>query len=113
MNLRIQTSLDIFKCILTVQDSRVYFRHYAADCMPSFNPIMIAGYAALFSYMAVIHASDSSFEVIIFGVGVSCRILYFYGGGSGLRLNDGFRCEALNSWLKFDDCLWLDPSWFN
>ena len=23
------------------------------------------------------------------------------------------RCEALNSWLKLDDCLWLDPPWFN
>ena len=20
---------------------------------------------------------------------------------------------ALNSWLKLDDCLWLDPSWLN
>ena len=20
---------------------------------------------------------------------------------------------ALNSWLKLDDCLWLDPLWFN
>ena len=23
------------------------------------------------------------------------------------------RCEARNSWLKLDDCLWLDPPWFN
>ena len=23
------------------------------------------------------------------------------------------RCEALNSWLKLDDCLWLDPPRFN
>ena len=23
------------------------------------------------------------------------------------------RCEARNSWLKPDDCLWLDPPWFN
>ena len=74
---------------------------------------MVEGYAALFSYMAVVQASDSSFEVIMFEVGVSGRILYLHGGGSGLRLNDGFRCEAFNSWLKFDDCLWLDPSWFD
>ena len=32
----------------------------------------------------------------------------FSCGGSG-RL----RCEARNSWLKPDDCLWLDPPWFN
>ena len=25
----------------------------------------------------------------------------------------GLRCEARNSWLKPDDCLWLDPPWFN
>ena len=23
------------------------------------------------------------------------------------------RCEALSSWLKLDDYLWLDPPWFN
>ena len=23
------------------------------------------------------------------------------------------RCEALNIWLKLDDCLWLDPPWLN
>ena len=23
------------------------------------------------------------------------------------------RCEALKIWLKLDDCLWLDPPWFN
>ena len=23
------------------------------------------------------------------------------------------RCEARNSELKLDDCLWLDPPWFN
>ena len=23
------------------------------------------------------------------------------------------RCETRNSWLKLDDCLWLDPPWFN
>ena len=23
-----------------------------------------------------------------------------------------FRCEALNSWLKLDDCLWQDQPWF-
>ena len=37
------------------QESRVFFRHYAADCMPS----MVEGYAALFSCMAVVQASDS------------------------------------------------------
>ena len=62
------------------QESRVYFRHYAADCMPSFNPIMVEGYAALFSCTVVFQASDP---------------------------------EARNSWLKLDDCLWLDPPWFN
>ena len=41
------------------QESRVYFRHYAADCMPSFNPIMVEGYAAHFSCTAVAQASDS------------------------------------------------------
>ena len=25
------------------QKSRVFFRHYAADCMPSFYPIMVEG----------------------------------------------------------------------
>ena len=28
-------------------------------------------------------------------------------------MNLAFRCEARNSWLKPDDCLWLDPPWFN
>ena len=41
------------------QENRVYFRHYAADCMPSFNPIMVEGYAALFSCTVVVQASDS------------------------------------------------------
>ena len=31
----------------------------AADCMPSFKPIMVEGYAALFSCTAVVQASDS------------------------------------------------------
>ena len=54
-----------------------------------FNPIMVECYGALFSCLQ--------------------------GGGSGLRLNKGFdvTCEALNSWLKLDDCLWLDPPCFN
>ena len=65
--------------------TRVYFIHYAADCMPSFNPIMVEGYAALFSCTAVFQASDPMTT----------------------------RCEARNSWLKLDDCLWLDPQWFN
>ena len=41
------------------QESRVFFRHYAADCMPIFNPIMVEGSAALFSCTAVVQASDS------------------------------------------------------
>ena len=40
-----------------------------------------------------------------------------HGGGSGFRLNDGFDVKLfffiINSWLKFDDCLWLDPPCFN
>ena len=43
---------NLFKRIL-------YFRHYATDCMPIFNPIMVVGYAALFSCTAVVQASDS------------------------------------------------------
>ena len=39
------------------QESMVYFRHYAA-CLV-FNPIMVEGYAALFSCTAVVQASDS------------------------------------------------------
>ena len=50
-----------------------------------FNPIMVEGYASLFSCTAVVQASDSM----------------------------TVRCEARNSWLKPDDCLWLDPPWFN
>ena len=38
---------------------RIATRHYAADYMPSFNPIMVEGYAALFSCTAVFQASDS------------------------------------------------------
>ena len=41
------------------------FRHYAADCMPSSNPILNENYAALFTYE-------------------------LQGGGSCLRLNYGF-----------------------
>ena len=41
------------------QESRVYLRHYATDCMPSFNPIIVGGYAALFNCTAVVQASDS------------------------------------------------------
>ena len=41
------------------QERRVYFRHYVADCMPSFNPVIVEGYAALFSCKAVVQASDS------------------------------------------------------
>ena len=40
------------------QESMVYFRHYAADCMPSFNPVMIECYAAL-CCTKVVQASDS------------------------------------------------------
>ena len=46
---------DLFKrIVLPFQESRIYFRHYAADCMPSFNPLMVEGYAALFSCKAVV-----------------------------------------------------------
>ena len=50
-----------------------------------FNPIMVECYAALFSCMAVVQASDS------------------------MTASN----EARNSWLKPDDCLWLDPLRFN
>ena len=43
----------------SIQESRVFFRYYAADCMPNFNPIMVEGYAVLFSCTAVDQASDS------------------------------------------------------
>ena len=46
-----------------------------------FNPIMVEGYAAHFSCTAVAQASDS----------MAASMLLF------------------NSWLKLDDCLWLDP----
>ena len=25
----------------------------------------------------------------------------------------GQASDSINSWLKLDDCLWLDPPWFN
>ena len=52
---------DLFKRIVLkqFQESRVYFRHYAADGKPSFNTIMVEGYAALFSCTAVVQVSDS------------------------------------------------------
>ena len=64
--------------------------HFKRDIMQEtaclvFNQIMVEGYAALFSCTAVVQASDSM----------------------------TVRCEARNSWLKPDDCLWLDPPWFN
>ena len=43
------------------QESRVFFRHYAAEPQTAclvFNPIMVEGYAALFSCTAVVQASD-------------------------------------------------------
>ena len=49
---------NLFKRSKSFQESRVFFRHYATDCMPSFNPIMVEGYAALFSCTAVVQASD-------------------------------------------------------
>ena len=58
-SLEIQPSLIIEAYSKSFQESRVFFRHYAADCMPSFNPIMVEGYAALFSCTAVVQASDS------------------------------------------------------
>ena len=53
--------------------------------MPSFDPIMVEDYAALLSCTTVVQASDSMTA----------------------------RREALNCWWKLDDCLWLDPPWFN
>ena len=46
-SLEIQTSLTFSNELLTLSKSRVKFRHYAADCVPSFNPIMLESYAAL------------------------------------------------------------------
>ena len=46
---------DLFKRIVNCFN----FRHYATDCVPSFNPIMVEGYAALFSCTAVVQVSDS------------------------------------------------------
>ena len=51
---------DLFnRIVYRLKKSRVKFRHCAADCMPSFNPIMVESYDALFGCTAVIHASDS------------------------------------------------------
>ena len=54
-------SSDLFKRIVNrfKRAGYVYFIHYAADCMPSFNQIMVEGYAALFSCTVVVQASDS------------------------------------------------------
>ena len=38
---------------------QVYFRHYAAYSMLSFNPIMVEGYATLFSCAMVVQTSKS------------------------------------------------------
>ena len=54
------------------------------------NPIMVEGYNALFSCTSVVQASDS-----ITALTRSFKYIYIY------------------SWLKLDDCLWLDPQWFN
>ena len=51
-----------------------------------FNPTVVEGYDALFNCTAVVQASYSMTTSM---------------------------CEALDSWLKLDDCLWLDPPWFN
>ena len=58
-SLEIQTSLIFQTYSKSFQESRVFLRHYAANCMPSFYPIMVEGYAALFSCTAVVQASDS------------------------------------------------------
>ena len=52
-SLKIQTSVIFPNVLLTVSREQGYFRHDAVDCMPSFNPIMVEGYAALFSCTAV------------------------------------------------------------
>ena len=39
---------------------------------------------------------------------ISCRMMH-----NLIKIHHMVRCEARNSWLKPDDCLWLDPSWFN
>ena len=58
-SLEILTSLIFQTYSKSFQESRVFFRHYAADCMHSFNPVMVEGYAALFSCTAVVQVSDS------------------------------------------------------
>ena len=58
-SLEIQTSLIFSTYSKSLQESRVFFRHYAADCMPSFNTTLVEGYAALFSCTAVVQASES------------------------------------------------------
>ena len=58
-SLEIQTSLAFSNELLTVLKSGLKFRHYAADCVPSFNHIMVESYAALSSCTAVVQASDS------------------------------------------------------
>ena len=50
-----------------------------------YNPIMVERYAAFFSSMAMAQASDSMTASI----------------------------EALRSWFRLDNCLWLDPPVFN
>ena len=82
IDVRFSMSRSQAKLQTSFQESRVYFRHYEADCMPSFNPIMVEGYFVVWRW---------------------------FRPQTQWRL----RCEARNSWLKPDDCLWLDPPWFN
>ena len=53
-SLEIITSLIFSKHLLTASKSRVQLKHYATDCMPSFNKIVVDNLAALFSCTAVV-----------------------------------------------------------
>ena len=56
--LEIETSLTYSNESLTGSKSRVDLRHYAADCMASFNAITVEDYAVLFTLTAIVMASD-------------------------------------------------------
>ena len=53
-SLEIITSLIFSKHLLTASKSGVQLKHYAADCMPSFNKIVVDNLAALFSCTAMV-----------------------------------------------------------
>ena len=56
--IHLRKSLEIPTSPISLENS-VYIRHYAEGCMPSFNPIMDEGNAALFNCTAVVQTSDS------------------------------------------------------